>query len=72
MSKSKQGQTVAKPHGRHHVDSVCNYILEHEEKDFRENPSTNHVYYDAYAVIYGIAAANRMAASAREAPNDKL
>lgn len=62
----KQGQTVAKPHGRHHVDSVCRYILETEAKDFNENPSVKHVYYDAYAVLFGVATAGEMLRRTRD------
>lgn len=33
------------------INKVCNYILDSELDDFAENPSENHVYYIALAVL---------------------
>ena len=60
---------VRKPLNRHHVDAVCDYILVHEEKDFfagDERPSVNHVYYDAYVVLFGSSQAIGMLTRAQE------
>lgn len=62
-------QVPRKVKNRHHVDSVCQYILEHEKNDFlrgNHKPAITHVYYDAYAVIYGIEPANLMLIEARK------
>lgn len=66
----RKHQSVRKPKNRHHVDSVCNYILDTEHNDFYstsgERPSINHVYFDAYAVIHGLEAAMIMLRNAQE------
>lgn len=65
----RKHQTVKKPKNRAQVDSVCNYILMHEEEDFFKGdnkPSAKHVYYDAYSVMFGSVEAGQMLAEARE------
>lgn len=34
------------------LDNVLDYILSHEEDDFTENPSINHVYFNAMVLKY--------------------
>lgn len=65
----RKHQMRRRPPGRHLVDNVCNYILEHEKKDFysdHERPSAKHVYFDAYAVIYGVDSAMTMLRDAQK------
>lgn len=42
------------------VTDVLEYILESEVEDFDENPSEAHVYFKAYAAIYGMISADEM------------
>lgn len=37
-----------------HVEAVLEYIIDSECDDFSENPSSNHVYFHAYAARNGI------------------
>lgn len=59
-------QTVKRPTNRSNVDSVCNFILKHEQKSFMKKPSIAHVYFDAYSVIFGNPAAVEMLKGARK------
>lgn len=42
------------------LKTVCDYIFQHEQEDFYENPSDTHVYYWAYVADEGLRAANMM------------
>jgi hypothetical protein len=60
--------TIHKPKNRHHVDSICDHILTHEKTDFhhgKRKPSAQHVYFDAFAVMYGVEEACKMLDEAR-------
>lgn len=41
------------------VKEVLNYIFQHEQEDFQENPSKNHIYYLAYVADCGEALADQ-------------
>jgi len=41
------------------IQIVLSYIIEHEEQDFKENPSPDHVYYHALRAMYGGVRANQ-------------
>lgn len=64
--RHRQHQTVKQPTNRHYVDHVCNWVLEFAKKGFRKDPSVNHIYFSAYAVIFGTDAANKMLSEARD------
>lgn len=47
---------------RAQVDRVCDWVLDSAsiKAEFLKKPSANHVYFDAYSVIFGMAAAGEM------------
>lgn len=45
---------------RSQVNRVCDYVLEAERKDFLKSPSANHIYFEAYLVIFGSDEAYKM------------
>lgn len=45
--------------GNEAIQHCISYILEHEAKDFAENPSKTHIYYSALVARYGNAEADR-------------
>ena len=45
---------------RAQVDRVCDWVLDVMKADFEVRPSANHVYFDAYSVIFGMPAAGEM------------
>jgi glutaredoxin len=58
--------TIHKPKNRHQIDRVCDYVLFAKRKDFAKKPSADHVYFDAYSVIYGTDEAYKMLTKAKE------
>jgi len=53
-----------------HTILVLDYILEHEEEDFLENPSDTHVFYDAMVATDGFRHANGVLEQAKKAVQD--
>lgn len=41
------------------LENVLDYILQHEQKDFEENPTEGHVYYQALMLREGTRFANQ-------------
>jgi len=51
------------------IKDIIEHILETEEDDFREEgdgPNEHHIYFKAYAVVYGMDSALRMLKETRE------
>ena len=53
------------------LNAIITYILESEEDDFNENPSTYHVYYKALVVRDGEIEANNILKQAKKALKGK-
>jgi hypothetical protein len=54
-----------------YLNECIQYILDTENEDFYENPSTNHVYYSAYAYLYGTQLANDLIKKIIEEENNE-
>ena len=62
----RKHQIDRKPKNRANVDRVCGYAMNMERKSFQRNPSANHIYFDAYLVLFGSDKAYEMLTKARE------
>lgn len=66
-SQIKENPKISRPH----LDIVLDYIFQHEFEDFYENPSDNHVYFNAYVVAEGLREANIMLSDALRGIRDE-
>jgi hypothetical protein len=41
------------PKNRWQVDKVCQYVMDKERRNFTKKPTATHIFFDAYAVVYG-------------------
>lgn len=58
--------TIHKPKNRPQVDRVCAYVCATTAKDFKKKPSANHIYFDAFVVLFGSDEAYKMLTKVRE------
>lgn len=64
----RKHQTIKIPKNRHNVDRVCDWILNDKELKacFKRKPTSEHVYFDAYLVLFGSDEAYKMLSEARD------
>lgn len=58
--------TLHKPRNRHQVDRCADYVMDKEKKSFLKKPSSSHIYFDAYALMFGVDTAHDMLFEARK------
>lgn len=49
----RKHQIPRTPNKRHQIDRCADYVMKKELKNFKKNPSSAHIYMDAYSVIFG-------------------
>lgn len=53
------------PKNRWQVNNVADYVMKNELKNFNKKPSSSHIYFDAYSLVYGSEEAYKMLDKAR-------
>ena len=61
----RKHQIDRKPKNRWRVDDLCDYVMKLKEKSFQKDPSSSHIYYSAYAILYGEESAAKMLTGVR-------